>query len=289
MNKTLLIVEDNPDNLFSICKHLEKQYNLVTSLNAIKAFEIAHHQHIDLILADWKMPDISGIELLLRLKQSIITCGIPVLLITGTYTESNDLKSAFDAGAADYLRKPIQEPELLARVGSALKLVDSIRIIETQKEEIIEQNKLLQEQKNRELSSKALEVFQKNQALAEMKELLEQLLPKANEAQKAMIKQAMAKLKNSLNDAQNWTSFRLYFEKVHPSFFTSLQGRFPMLTLDDLKICAFMKIHMSSREIANIINISQESVRTHKYRLKKKLGLGADTDLQEFITTVRDM
>lgn len=123
-NKSILIADDQPEIIDSILEYLtdgDEDYDLLLASDGNMACEIAQKRQPDLILMDWEMPVLSGIDALIRLKKSRDTKHIPIIMATGR-TDSNDLKYALDAGAADYIKKPIEQPELLARVNSCLKL-----------------------------------------------------------------------------------------------------------------------------------------------------------------------
>ena len=282
----ILVVDDQSENLQTITNFLEEAeqgYDLLTASNGKIAYNVAQKLLPDLIISDWDMPHMNGLELAKALKVNPLTSDIPILLITGVYTTSENLKAALDAGAHDYIRKPIQKVELWARVASVLNLMRSYRTIKDQNQEIERKNKLIKEQKDRELNTKILELNQKTQVLKTIRERLEKLnnLPEGDSQEVTKIIRFIEK---SMDMENEWQNFKKYFEKVHPSFFTILQDRFPKLTTEDLKYCAYVKTHMSNKEIANLLNINTESVRTHKYRLKKKLGLPKEIELKEFIS-----
>ncbi|EAY25401.1 hybrid sensor histidine kinase/response regulator [Microscilla marina] len=152
---TILIVDDQSENIQTITHFLEEAqqgYELLIASNGKIAFEVAKKTLPDLIITDWDMPFMNGLELTQAVKTNASTQHIPILLITGVYTSSEDLKTALDAGAHDYLRKPIQKVELWARASSVLKLMQSYSTIQTQateierqNEELLAQNKQLEE------------------------------------------------------------------------------------------------------------------------------------------------
>ncbi|HAS47424.1 MAG TPA: hypothetical protein DCS93_43505 [Microscillaceae bacterium] len=282
----ILVVDDQSENLQTITNFLEEAnqgYDLLTASNGQIAYNVAQKLLPDLIISDWDMPQMNGLEMTKALKKNPVTADIPILLITGVYTTSENLKAALDAGALDYIRKPIQKVELWARVASVLNLMSSYRTIKDQNQEIERKNQLIKEQKDRELNTKILELNQKTQVLKTIRERLEKLhtLP---ETEALEVTKIVRFIEKSMDMENEWQNFKKYFEKVHPRFFTILQDRFPKLTTEDLKYCAYIKTHMSNKEIANLLNINTESVRTHKYRLKKKLGLPKEVELKEFIS-----
>lgn len=84
-------------------------------------------------------------------------------------------------------------------------------------------------------------------------------------------------------DGDYWDQFVGHFIQVAPHFFEELKQRFPDLTPNEIKLCAYIRIGMSSKQIAQMLNLSPESVNKNRYRLRKKLGLEKDTVLDEII------
>lgn len=119
---TILIVDDNPVNLGVVVDHLEDQgFHVAVALGGEEAIERAAFLRPDLILLDVMMPGIDGFETCRRLKASSATIGIPVIFMTAL-TDISDKIRGFEAGGVDYVSKPFQVEELLARVTTHLAL-----------------------------------------------------------------------------------------------------------------------------------------------------------------------
>ncbi len=130
---TILIVDDTPENLDVLKGLLGSEYNLKVAVNGKIALKIANlDPHPDLILLDIMMPVMDGYETCTELKANPDTQDIPVIFITAK-TETDDIVKGFDVGAIDYVTKPFNPPELLARVKTQL-------IIKQQQDLIAEQN-----------------------------------------------------------------------------------------------------------------------------------------------------
>ena len=143
----ILLVDDNEVNLntvFNIINESNEPYDLIQANNGKVACKIAFEEELDIIIMDWDMPEMSGIEALKILKKDQRTRHIPVIMFTGVMTTSENLMTALDAGAVDYIRKPIDKIELIARMRSMLTLSESFKKIEKQKQQISEQNIHLQ-------------------------------------------------------------------------------------------------------------------------------------------------
>ena len=155
----ILIVDDQPENLEILVRLIEKigpQFEILQVLNAQFGLAIAKEESLDLIITDWEMPEMDGITFIKELKKNPTTKDIPVMMCTGIMTDSNSLETAFNAGAWDYIRKPVDEVELRARLRSVLELAHSIKTIR-------KQNKKLQEQKD-EIESLLLNILPKEAA-----------------------------------------------------------------------------------------------------------------------------
>ena len=96
------------------------------------------------------------------------------------------------------------------------------------------------------------------------------------------LKDDLQKILNNTEEA-NLDTFFSNFEKLYPSFKESLCKTAPNLTANELKLCAFLRLNLSSKEISRLISITPESVHKARYRLRKKLGLSPKDDLSIFI------
>lgn len=147
----ILVVDDQVENLHVIVSIVTKQaeeYEVLQALDGSSALEIAKAELPDLIITDWEMPVLNGIELIKALQQDPTTQDIPVIMCTGIMTKSENLRTALDAGAVDYIRKPVDEVELLARIRSMIKLSDSMKIIRHQVTQLgVQKEELVVEQK----------------------------------------------------------------------------------------------------------------------------------------------
>ena len=125
-------------------------------------------------------------------------------------------------------------------------------------------------------------ILTKNQVI---NKVAKQLMDKSENfklSNRKLIKDIVRELKQSM-DENGWHEFEIRFTQVHESFYTKLDQEFPDLTKTERKLCALLKLGMSSKEIATITMIRPESVDTARSRLRKKLGLTGEDDLCEFL------
>lgn len=140
-DSTILVVDDNKENISVIGGLLKDlKYRIAIATSGIKALELVEEHEVDLILLDIMMPEIDGYEVCRKLKENPKTRGIPVIFLTAK-TDPDDLVKGFDLGAVDYVTKPFNKAELIARVNTHLKLRASMKIIQYQSEELRDANK----------------------------------------------------------------------------------------------------------------------------------------------------
>jgi len=146
-NYKILIVDDVVENIQTITGFLEEshpEYRLYQATGGSAALNLTETISFDLIISDWDMPKITGIDLITALKSNIKTMHIPVIIETGVMLTPKDLNTALSAGAYDYIRKPIEPIELTARVNSALMFASChLKEIEKKNLELVEKDLIL--------------------------------------------------------------------------------------------------------------------------------------------------
>lgn len=146
--------------------------------------------------------------------------------------------------------------------------------------------KAAESDQNRNLSRYVMELDQKVDVLLKIKERIGELYPRVDDRTRTELTAIVNSIKLSHNDHKLWDDFKLYFEQTNPDFLLLLARKYPSLTAVDLKYCCYLKMNMSNDDIRNLLGINQESVRTHKYRLKKKMALGRDQNLSGYLRSV---
>ncbi len=127
--KKILVVDDLPENVFMLQDRLENEgYEIITAYDGKTAIEKTINDLPDLVLLDVMMPEMSGIEVLKTLTENPSTLNIPVILVTAK-SAAEDTKIGLEAGAFDYIKKPFNRIELLARVNSALRLSEAHKLL----------------------------------------------------------------------------------------------------------------------------------------------------------------
>lgn len=150
----------------------------------------------------------------------------------------------------------------------------------------IRQEKLQAEiaHKNKELGATTLHLLQKGEILNKIREDLQHV---AEACEEPHTRKALQKLTRVLaEDAQldsDWEQFAIHFDQVHSDFLRRLRERYPQLTPRDQKLCAYLRMNLSSKEIAPLLNISLRGVEISRYRLRRKLQMEAEANLTEFL------
>lgn len=123
--KKILVIDDLPENVFILQDRLVQEgYDVITACDGNEGIEKAYEYFPDLILLDVMMPDISGFEVCKILSTNEKTKHIPIILVTAK-ASAEDTKEGLESGAFDYIKKPFNRIELMARVKSALKLSEA--------------------------------------------------------------------------------------------------------------------------------------------------------------------
>lgn len=140
--------------------------------------------------------------------------------------------------------------------------------------------------KNRQLTSYALHLARNNEFAFKVAEELKHMLVGMSQRDKERaekIRNMISEI-NQFTSGNSWEEFRLYFEEVHQSFEKNLSTAFPNLSSNDKKICALLKLGLTTKEIASITFRELRSVESSRNRLRKKLNLTADVSIQTFLS-----
>ncbi len=142
------------------------------------------------------------------------------------------------------------------------------------------------EDKDRELVSQLMVLSNKNETLQYVKSHLNEMIKTCKKEEKPKLTRMVDHINSTLMATDNWENFMLHFERIHPGFFERLQARFPSLTSKDLKLCSYLRLHMTTKEIAGLLNITPQSAEISRVRLRKKLRLTRKDRLADYISKV---
>lgn len=177
-------------------------------------------------------------------------------------------------------RKHIREQE-------KLKYLHQLELERNESEIVKLRNEKLEAQvnfKNQELATTTMHLVQRGKVLRKIKEILSDLerLPQAAN-QGASFRQLFSLLNEVERRDSDWDQFAIHFDQVHSNFLSDLKERFPNLTPNELKLCAYLKMNLSSKEIAQLMSITIRGVEVSRYRLRKKLNIPSDINLFDYL------
>ena len=173
---------------------------------------------------------------------------------------------------------------------------DELSAIHKMKEEasqqtidLLQQEKLQNEvaHKNAELASTTMHLLQKKELISQIENEFLKLKKKASDPE---LKQSLRKIQSMLREDtqldQDWEHFFHHFDQVHEDFIKRLRDNHPNLTNKDHQLCAYLRMNLSTKEIAPLMNISIRGVEISRYRLRKKLNIDTQTNLSDFINSI---
>lgn len=138
--------------------------------------------------------------------------------------------------------------------------------------------------KSKELVNYTVLMVKKKELLTEIHDDLKEMKDQMkNETGRQMVRSLIRKINLNLADEEHLKVFHTNFEKVHEAFFESLRDNYHDLTQKELQLCAFVRINLTNKEIASILNISVRGVETARYRLRKRLGIAHEEDMTRFL------
>jgi DNA-binding CsgD family transcriptional regulator len=137
--------------------------------------------------------------------------------------------------------------------------------------------------KNKELAGSAMHLINKNEFITKLKNQIDNLIASSSSTTSSELKKIVKEIERNISSDDDWQQFEIHFDKVHGDFSRRLKAAYPQLTHQDMKLCAFLKLNMSTKEIANMLNITIRGVELSRYRLRKKLELDRSQNLTDFI------
>lgn len=178
-------------------------------------------------------------------------------------------------------------------MGVGIDITSQLKVESTLENAINEQNKLSLEKskvneqlesKKRELITIAVETGERNQTINTTILDLQRIIE--DHPQNELIQQLTriyAKLEQKIRNKDEWGFFKLSFIEVHHNFINNLHKKHPQLTKSELRFCTYLKIHLSSHQIAAIQNVTLGAIKQSRYRIRKKLGLETKDALEDYV------
>ncbi len=222
----VLLVDDTPENLRLLRQTLEVEgYSILVASGGEAAIKIARNAHPDLILLDVQMPGIDGFETCRLLKRESVTQDIPVIFVTAR-TETESVVKGFQTGGVDYIVKPFQSEEVLARVRTHLKIDHLMRALEAANRALLAANQQIREttqRKSRFLANMSHDLRTPMTAILGFTDLVllctEDTLPAQQRDNLTKVKVSADRLLNLINDILDLSKVEAGQLDIQPSTF----------------------------------------------------------------------
>jgi DNA-binding CsgD family transcriptional regulator len=139
-------------------------------------------------------------------------------------------------------------------------------------------------QQDKELANQAMNLVRKNEFITNIRQELQNIKKASQEdIVNEKILYLVSKIKKEVDNNKQREVFDKAFDEVHEAFINRLKSKYPSLTPTELRLCAFLRMNISSKEIASLMNISPRGVETSRYRIRKKLNLNKFASLTDII------
>ncbi len=248
----------------------------------------------DLVEGDYRLEIQSSIDDNVISGDTLITFGIDPPLYRRWYSYVFYLILFFTLSLiiSALMRKRLERERRLAAIKQQKIMIEK-QIALKQKAELaqtelvsIKNEKLQQDirHKSKELANNTMSLIHKNKLLLQFKEILTELKKEDTKfKENTRINQLIKKIDREIDHQDNWVVFEKNFDKVHENFLKRLKETHESLSPRDLRLAAYLRMNLSSKEIAPLLNISIRSIEISRYRLRKKMGLSHDDNLTEYL------
>lgn len=138
--------------------------------------------------------------------------------------------------------------------------------------------------KSKELAASTMTIIKKNELLTNIKEEIVTLKKTLGTQYPNKYYDKLVKLLDeNISSEDDWQVFQTNFDRIHENFFRNLHTKYPELTANDLRFCAYLRLNLSTKDIAHLMNISPKGVEVARYRIRKKIGIPSEKSLTEFL------
>jgi DNA-binding response OmpR family regulator len=286
-HKVIIVADDHPANRDVVVKTImdaQEQAQVLAAKNGKEVLRILEKRQVHLILLDWDMPEMDGYQVLLEMKIHPAWSKIPVLMYTGVMTSNDSLVKAFGAGAHDFIRKPTEPVELLARITSVISRNDLI----LRERELMEEQELMKaEMLEQELSS-MLERIQTVLIQSEMKnKIMTEVMEIISGCNDFEIRTEVERIvENALAGERQVLKIQEHYTNIASNFTKLLHEKHPGLSPAETRLCVLTRSGLGTKEIAGMLNLTPSAVEKTRYRVRKKLGLSPVDSFESYIRTI---
>ncbi|ALL06175.1 hypothetical protein AQ505_12145 [Pedobacter sp. PACM 27299] len=283
IQKLVVVGYDDALNLLALMDQLKETtvfaYQIISATMASGLTDLLHTLKPDLIILCFR----NNQQVLNEIRPLTAAPLIPILCLSNRFENENlgwDQNNSVFTCQLEYIHQSFY---LSSRINSILLMTKAQKATEPPMSFAAAAIIATGPDHTRNLSRYVMELDQKVEVLLKVKERIGELYPNVDDQTRGELISIVNSIKISANDHKLWDDFKLYFEEMNPGFLLELTSNYPSLTSIDLKYCCYLKMNMSNDDIKNLLGINQESVRTHKYRLKKKMSLTREQDLRSYL------
>ncbi len=296
-NHIILLVDDEIESIQTVISCFEKQdapYDFIMAKDGEMALSIISKNKPDIIIVDWDMPGLSGVELTKQVKQQEEYRQIPVIMLTGKMTDINHLQTALEAGAIDYVKKPFHDIELFSRVQAALRFAEITKEKHAKEQDLKDKEKAILELKAKHLeeniAQQKKELLTNAMQIHQLAKLQQANLVLINKLKTHIKREGMPLLKEIVNNYKitqnqiNWELMEKKFDEAFKDFDKRLLTKHPSLSPGERRLAAFLRLNITSKDIAFITFQKESSINQARHRLRKKLQISTDENLVNFLS-----
>ena len=172
-----------------------------------------------------------------------------------------------------------------------LRYIHDLEIAKSESELVTLRNEKLEADinfKNSELASSAMHLVKKGELVSKMKTELGHVMKGVSNPQaETELKKIIKSISEDDNMDQEWENFTVHFDKVHSDFISALKEKHPGISNNEVKLCAYLRMNLSTKEMAQLMNISVRGVEVSRYRLRKKLELATEVSLFDYLINIQ--
>ncbi|MFX1703905.1 triple tyrosine motif-containing protein [Chitinophaga sp. CC14] len=168
-----------------------------------------------------------------------------------------------------------------------LKYIHHLELEKNEKEIIKLQNEKLEQEvfiQKKELANASMHLMEKDDTLTKIKEKVSRL--NNDTTNNNDIKSITDLIKDTEKNNANWEVFAAHFDELNDGFLNKLKKQYPQLTNSDLKVCTYIKLNLTTKEMAQLLNITVRGVEVSRYRIRKKIGLQTEQSLSNFLNQI---
>jgi DNA-binding CsgD family transcriptional regulator len=143
------------------------------------------------------------------------------------------------------------------------------------------------ESNKRELDNLTLNIVARSEALDQQREYLQEALQKANQnGTRQLLQNALQVIDKKADREEDWETLKRYFDQVHEGFWDRLQHHYPGLSPNERKLCAYLRMNLSIKEVASLLHVTPKAVEMSRYRMRNKMGLRRQDNLVDIIQSI---